>query len=152
VVPHRIVGAAVVRRAGRVLIARRPEGKLLGGMWEFPGGKRERGESLVVCVQREVKEELGIRVAVGEELGVFTHAYTHFRVTVHAYACSLQRGQPVAREHTAIRWVGPARLGEFAMGKVDRQIARTLQQAIGPKGAGVSEPGGPAVRRKRRRS
>jgi A/G-specific adenine glycosylase len=121
-------------------------------MWEFPGGKRESGEALVVCVQRELKEELGIGVAVGAKLGVFTHAYTHFRVTVHAYACSLKHGRPVAREHTAIRWVGPARLGEFAMGKVDRQIARTLQEVIGPEGAGVTGPGGPAVRRKRRRS
>jgi len=151
-VPHRIVGAAVVRRAGRVLIARRPEGKLLGGMWEFPGGKRESGESLVVCVQREVKEELGIGVAVGAKLGVFTHAYSHYRVTVHAYTCSLKRGRPVAREHTAFRWVRPARLDEFAMGKVDRQIARTLQQALGPEGAGVAGTDGPAVRRKRRRS
>ncbi len=151
-VPHRIVAAAVVRRAGRVLIARRPEGKLLGGMWEFPGGKRESGESLVACVQREVKEELGIGVAVAAKLGVFTHAYSHYRVTVHAYACSLKRGRPVAREHTAIRWVRPESLGEFAMGKVDRQIARTLQEAIGPERAGVAGPAGPAVRRKRRRS
>ncbi len=151
-IPHRIVGAAVVRRAGRVLIARRPEGKLLGGMWEFPGGKRESGESLVGCVQRELKEELGIGAAVGAKLGVFTHAYTHFRVTVHAYACSVKRGKPVAREHTAIRWVRPVRLTEFPMGKVDRQIARAFQETIATEHARMAGPRGPALRKERRRS
>src|SRR3972149_3144610 len=63
--PHREVPAAVIRRRGKVLIARRPEGKLLGGLWEFPGGKRERGESLEACLRRELREELGVAVRVG---------------------------------------------------------------------------------------
>ena len=128
-IPHRIVGAAVLRSRGKVLIARRPEGRLLGGLWEFPGGKRERGESLAACVRRELKEELGITVSVGARLGVFEHAYTHYRVTVHAYECSARRGRPVAREHSAVRWVRPEQLEEFPMGKVDRAIARNLQSA-----------------------
>jgi A/G-specific adenine glycosylase len=129
--PHRLVGAAVLRHQGKVLIARRPEGGLLGGLWDFPGGKCERGESLADCVRRELKEELGITVRVGGNVGVFHHAYTHYRVTVCAYECDLQRGRPRAREHSAIRWVRPARLGEFPMGKVDRAIARALQLASG---------------------
>jgi len=137
-VPHRIVGAAVLRSRGRVLIARRPEGRLLGGLWEFPGGKRERGESLAACVRRELKEELGITVTVGARVGVFRHAYTHYRVTVHAYACELKGGRPVARVHSAIRWVGLERLGEFPMGKVDRAIARNLQSADEARRAGAS--------------
>lgn len=147
-IPHRIVGAAVVHRSSRVLIARRPEGKLLGGLWEFPGGKRQGGESLVGCVQRELKEELGIVAAVGARLGIFTHAYTHFRVTVHAYACSVKRGRPVAREHTALRWVRPESLSEFPMGKVDRQIARVLQGLTVAEHAGTTLPGGRAARKK----
>jgi A/G-specific adenine glycosylase len=126
-VPHWSVGAAVLRRGGKVLIARRAEGGLLGGLWEFPGGKCERGESLAACVQRELKEELGIAVKAGAQRGVFKHAYTHYRVTVHAYACELRRGRPRAREHSAIRWVRPEQLHEFPMGKVDRAIARSLQ-------------------------
>jgi A/G-specific adenine glycosylase len=125
--PHRTVGAAVIRRKGRVLIARRPEGLLLGGLWEFPGGKRERGESLAACVRRELKEELGVTVTVGARVGVFRHAYTHYRVTVHAHECDLVRGRPVARVHSAVRWVRPEQLHEFPMGKVDRAIARALQ-------------------------
>jgi A/G-specific adenine glycosylase len=126
-VPHQIVGAAVLRSKGKVLIARRPEGRLLGGLWEFPGGKREGNESLAACVRRELNEELGITVKVGAQLGVFRHAYTHYRVTVHAYACELRRGRPRTREHSAVRWVRPEDLGEFPMGKVDRAIARNLQ-------------------------
>jgi A/G-specific adenine glycosylase len=145
-VPHRVVGAAVLRSRGKVLIARRLEGRLLGGLWEFPGGKRERGESLAACVRRELKEELGITVGVGARLGVFRHAYTHYRVTVHAYECSARRGRPVARVHSAVRWVRPEQLGEFPMGKVDRAIARKLQSAdqaglAGPEGNGLRQAG-----------
>ena len=127
-VPHWSVGAAVLRRKGAVLIARRPEGHLLGGLWEFPGGKRERGESLAACVRRELKEELGITVKVGQPLGTFSTAYTHYAVTVHAYACRLASGRLRAREHSAIRWVGPDDLAKFPMGKVDRSIASLLQE------------------------
>jgi A/G-specific adenine glycosylase len=126
-VPHRIVCAAVLRSKGRVLIARRPEGRLLGGLWEFPGGKRERGESLAACLKRELMEELGIAVRLGARLGTYRQAYTHYTVTVHAYACGLGRGRPRALEHSAIRWVRPEELTEFPMGKVDRAIAQSLQ-------------------------
>ena len=140
-IPHRLVAAAVLRRGGRVLIARRPEGKLLGGLWEFPGGKREARESLKDCLRRELMEELAIRVTVGERLGTFHHAYSHYRVSVHAFACSLRRGEPKALEHSQIRWVYPGRLTAYPMGKVDRLIARAIQwKATAPahKKAGAS--------------
>jgi A/G-specific adenine glycosylase len=129
--PHREVAAAVLRRRGRVLIGRRPEGKLLGGLWEFPGGKREARESLKDCLRRELFEELGIRVTVNDPVGTFDHAYTHYRVTVHAYSCALQRGEPKALEHSLIRWVYPGRLDAYPMGKVDRLIARVIQHKTG---------------------
>lgn len=131
--PLRQVAAAVLRRNGRVLIARRPEGKLLGGLWEFPGGTREPGESLDACLRRELQEELGITVRVGESLGAFQHAYTHFRVTVTAFECELRRGTPQALEHTRLLWIAPGRLGSYPMGKVDRAIARRLQTSGGDR-------------------
>lgn len=109
-VPHRHIGVGVVWKAGRVLIARRPESGLLGGLWEFPGGKRRRGESLPECVRREVREELEIRVAVEAPLVRVPHRYSHFAVTLHAYTCRWVSGRPVARGCTAFRWVRPREL------------------------------------------
>lgn len=125
-VPRRIATAGVIRRAGRVLIGRRPHGSLLGGLWEFPGGKCAPSESAAACLRRELREELGVGVRVGEPLGIFRHAYTHFQVTVHAFECALVGGEPEAREHTALRWVHPARLGEYPMGSVARRIGRAV--------------------------
>jgi A/G-specific adenine glycosylase len=111
---------------GRVLIAQRPQDGLLGGMWEFPGGKRENGEALEVCLRREIREELGVQIKVGNELGVFQHAYTHFRVTLHAFACTLSKGKPKTIIPDRLKWVTPDALKDYQMGKLDRQISRTL--------------------------
>jgi A/G-specific adenine glycosylase len=125
-IPHITAAAAVLRRGERVLIGRRPEGVLLGGLWEFPGGRLEPEESLESCLRREICEEIGVEVEVGVSLGAFNHAYTHFRVTVHAFECKLIRGDPQAIEHSEVRWVSPERLREYPMGKIDRAIAHTI--------------------------
>ena len=126
-IPHHTVTAAVIQRAGRLLITRRPQGGLLGGMWEFPGGKCQPGEDLVTCLQREIQEELAVRVAVGEPLGLYNHAYTHFRVTLHAFHCALSNGaEPAAVQVDDLRWVTPGELADYPMGKIDRMIAEFL--------------------------
>jgi A/G-specific adenine glycosylase len=125
-IPHHTVTAAVIRRGGEVLIAQRPQRGLLGGMWEFPGGKQEPGEDLPACLRREIFEELGAEIEVGEPFGIFQHAYTHFRVTLHAYLCTLNGDQPRPKEHTDLRWVALAELVGFPMGKIDRQISNKL--------------------------
>jgi A/G-specific adenine glycosylase len=124
--PHHTVTAAIIQRNGQVLIAQRPQNGLLGGLWEFPGGKQEPGEDLVACLRREIEEELGVAVRVDSPLGVYKHAYTHFRVTLHAFRCVLHDGDPQPKEHRAVRWVSFAELSEYPMGKIDRQIADTL--------------------------
>lgn len=125
--PHHTVTAAIIQKDEAVLIAQRPAEGLLGGLWEFPGGKLRPGEDLAQCLQREIREELGVLVRVGALLGVYQHAYTHFRVTLHAFQCTLQNGgQPQALEHSALCWVTPAELGNYPMGKIDRQIAGQL--------------------------
>jgi A/G-specific adenine glycosylase len=131
-IPSRVVVAGVLRRNGRVLIGRRPEGKLLGGLWEFPGGKTERGETHEACLEREMREELAIVVSPGAEIGTFDHAYTHFRVRVHALECRLIRGRPRALEHSELRWARPQELQAFPMGKVDRGIARVIAEDAKP--------------------
>jgi len=127
-VPHHTVTAAVIARNEQVLIARRPSSGLLGGMWEFPGGKVEPGETLPDGLRREIQEELGISIEVGDSFGVYQHAYTHFKVTLHAFCCLLRDGEPQALYASEIRWVPPSELGKFPMGKIDRQISRRLNQ------------------------
>jgi len=124
--PHYTVTAAVIQRDGQVLIARRPADGLLGGLWEFPGGKLQPGEDLAACLRREIKEELDAEVAVHGQIGVYNHAYTHFRVTLHAFRCSLERGEPRNLEHAALAWAPPDALEAYPMGKIDRAIATRL--------------------------
>ncbi len=126
-IPHYNVAAAVIRRNGAVLLGQRPPEGLLGGLWEFPGGKQEVGETLTECLQREIAEELGVSIHVGQHIGSYRHAYTHFQVTLHAYACRLvEEAEPQPREHSDLRWVQLAELERFPMGKLDRLIATTL--------------------------
>jgi A/G-specific adenine glycosylase len=127
-IPHYIVTAAVICRDHRFLITQRPPDGLLGGLWEFPGGKVQPGEDLAECLQREICEELGVAVNVQDRMGVYRHAYTHFRVTLHAFRCTLHNGTtPLPRQVNDLRWVTPIDLSGFPMGKIDRQIARELQ-------------------------
>jgi A/G-specific adenine glycosylase len=131
-VPHLTVTAAVIVRQDCILITQRPPDGLLGGLWEFPGGKLQGGEDLPACLEREICEELGISIQVGEPLGVYSHAYTHFRVTLHAYCCRLvNEQQPRPLQVQDLRWVLPAELPSFPMGKIDRQIATRLLEMTG---------------------
>ena len=126
-IPHYIVTAAVICRNHQFLITQRPPDGLLGGLWEFPGGKLQPGEDLTECLQREICEELGVRVNVQDQMGVYRHAYTHFRVTLHAFRCTLNNGTtPLPRQVNDLRWVMPTDLPGFPMGKIDRLIAREL--------------------------
>jgi A/G-specific adenine glycosylase len=126
-IPHFTVTAAILRRDGKILLAKRPSKGLLGGMWEFPGGKVEQGESLEACLAREIREELGAEIRVGEAFGIYQHAYSHFRITLHAFKCELTNGEPRPVESAGLAWVIPAELEKYPMGKVDRMIAECLQ-------------------------
>ena len=127
--PHYLVTAAVIQRDHQVLIAQRPDQGLLGGLWEFPGGKQQPDEDLVACLKREIGEELGAEIEVDEKVGIYKHAYTHYRLTLHAYYCKLHNGtQPQPVQVQALRWVQLAELEEYPMGKIDRQISRDLLQ------------------------
>jgi A/G-specific adenine glycosylase len=120
--PHYNVTAAVIRHRGRLLIAQRPLGGMLGGLWEFPGGKVERGESLEGCLRREIREELGIEIEVGARVTQMEHAYTHFRITLHAFECKLVSGRPRAIQVADWRWARFKELGNFAFAVTDQRI------------------------------
>jgi mutator protein MutT len=127
-VPHKIIGVAVIwNDAGQILIDRRKPGGKMGGLWEFPGGKVEPGESIETCVAREVQEELGIQIAVGESLMTIDHDYTEFTLTLHVHHCRHLGGEPQTIECDEIRWVMPAELGQFTFPAANDVIIQALQ-------------------------
>ena len=125
--PHYDIAAGVIWRGKEMLIAQRPPDGLLGGLWEFPGGKREPGESLEECLRREVQEELAIAVRVGALLTSVEHAYTHFRITLHAFHCQYLSGEPQCMACTGWRWVTVAELDDYAFPAANRKIIERLQ-------------------------
>jgi A/G-specific adenine glycosylase len=134
-VPHVTVAAAILTRPvpgweGKVLIQRRPENGLLGGLWEFPGGKQEDGESLEEALARELREELAVEVCVGEFFGAYKHAFTHLAVTLHAFRCTLTSGEPQPLAASQLAWADMAALGDYPMGKIDRRISDQLNPIL----------------------
>ena len=127
-VPHIVVGAAVtVNRKGEVLIAQRKQNDMLGGLWEFPGGKQEADETIEECIARELKEELGINISVGEFFMTVKHAYSHFTMTMHVYRTKIVSGRPRAIDCADYKWVKVPMLGKFAYSKADLQVVAKLQ-------------------------
>jgi len=125
--PFHTVAVGVIYRSGRILIdKRKPEG-LLGGLWEFPGGKKRRGESLEAALRREVREELAITVRVGRLLAVVDHAYSHFRVRIHAFECAYVSGTPRCLACADFKWVRPGDLGRYAFPAANKKIIETLR-------------------------
>jgi A/G-specific adenine glycosylase len=134
-VPHKHVGAGVVVDGrGRFLIAQRKDTSMLGGLWEFPGGTQEAGETIPQCIARELQEELGIGVEVGEHVVTVRHAFSHFTMDLHAHRCRLVRGRPRAIHCAAFRWEPLAGLRKHAYGKADLRIIEVLEKG-GRQGA-----------------
>jgi 8-oxo-dGTP diphosphatase len=112
---------------GRYLITRRAVGSHLAGLWEFPGGKREVGESLEECLRRELSEELGADFTVGERVETVTWQYPEKTIVLHFFRCRLRSGAIDPRECQAHAWVEPARLGEYAFPPADRELIARLR-------------------------
>jgi A/G-specific adenine glycosylase len=126
--PHKVIGVAVIwNDQDQLLIDRRkPEG-LLGGLWEFPGGKVEPGETIEACIQREIQEELGIEISVGDRLTVVDHTYSHFRVTLNVHHCRYIAGEPQTIECDEIRWVTVQELDQYPFPKANLHIIDALK-------------------------
>jgi 8-oxo-dGTP diphosphatase len=127
-----VVACALIDADGRVLIAQRPEGKGMAGLWEFPGGKIETGERPEDCLIRELKEELGI--AVKEAcLAPFTfasHSYETLHLLMPLYLCRRWEGTPSPLEHTALKWVKPRELPQYPMPPADIPLVPMLRDLL----------------------
>ena len=118
---------AVIERRGRVLICRRRRGGFLGGYWEFPGGKRDPGESWEACLRRELREELGVSVAGVRPLCRLRHRYPGRPVFVfQVFRCRIARGRPRPLSASALRWVAPERLARYRFPPANRGLLARL--------------------------
>lgn len=127
--------AAAIRRNGRYLLGKRPPGGLLGGLWEFPGGKVQPGETHMQALARELREELGIRARINELVASVPHAYTHFKITLHLYRAALLSGRVQARFHREIKWVFPSQFYRYAFPGAVRKILQRIEVEDGKKGS-----------------
>lgn len=127
-VPHHDIAVGLVFEDDRLLIQRRPDDGLLGGLWEFPGGKHEDGESLEQTCRRELREELGIDVEVEEPFYTLSHAYSHFKITLHAFRCRIRDGRPHGQEGQPVRWVDHEELEDYAFPRANRRLIEELER------------------------
>lgn len=119
------VSAAVIKREGKVLIARRASGPR-AGLWEFPGGKKEENESLESCLAREIREELGLEITVKRPFMTVEHTYPDICVRLHCFFCGTEQAPGELTAHHEIKWVSPGELAEFRFPEADQLVAEKL--------------------------
>jgi 8-oxo-dGTP diphosphatase len=127
-----VAAVALIDRDGRVLLARRPEGKAMAGLWEFPGGKLKDGETPEAALVRELEEELGLdtKQSCLAPLAFASHRYEDFHLLMPLYACRVWQGTPRPREGQALAWVRPERLGDYAMPPADAPLVAQLRDLL----------------------
>jgi len=149
-VPHHRIAVGIVEHEGRVLIARRGEDQMLGGLWEFPGGKRETGERLEQTVRRELREEVNLDVRIVRRLCTIRHAYSHFRITLTAFLCTPAEAPAAARCDRPMAWVSWERLADYPFPKANHKVLQALdrqrrplapREAAAPRSAACSHRG-----------
>ncbi len=121
------VSAALIFRDGQLLITQRHANSHLGGLWEFPGGKREAGETFEQCLVREIREELGVEISVGKLFEEITHDYPEKSVHLKFFICKILSGEPQPLDCAAVKWVGQNELMQFAFPAADAQLLERLK-------------------------
>jgi len=122
------VAAGLIYQDGRYLIARRKPGVHLGGFWEFPGGKREPGETMEECLRRELFEELNVRIDVPMLFRLIRHQYREQAVEIHFYRCIIEKGEPRPVDSAELRWVSSQELSSYRFPPANQPIIEALQQ------------------------
>ena len=122
--------AAIIRRDDLILITKRPDNVHLAGLWEFPGGKVESGESLEAALHREIREELGVEITVDREFFSVAHEYSDKSVHLHFFDCTILRGEPQPLEVADLRWVKTGELVDFEFPPADVELIRRLRSGL----------------------
>lgn len=127
-----VAACALTDPDGRVLLAQRPEGKALAGLWEFPGGKIEPGESPEMCLVRELAEELGVDTweSCLAPLTFASHRYDEFHLLMPLYVCRRWSGTAMGREGQALAWVKPLEMKDYPMPPADRPLIAALRDLL----------------------
>ena len=125
-VPHIEVGVGIIWRRGRILLCQRRADAMLGGLWEFPGGKRHPDETIQECIRRELKEECDLNLTVGDHLIDVTHTYSHLRVTLRCYHCQAGRGRVRLLGCADARWVRPQQIVDYPLPAADVRVLEAL--------------------------
>ena len=120
------VAAGLIFRNGKLLITQRPKGSHLAGLWEFPGGKCEHGETLLECLQREIFEELGVAVNVRTCVETLEHDYPGKTVRLSFFLCELAVGEPEGKEGQSITWISPGQLRNYSFPEADAKLLQKL--------------------------
>ena len=124
--PHYQVTAGIIKDENRLLISQRMDNDHLGGLWEFPGGKLEQGESLEECLIREVLEELNIQISIQKYLFEVEHHYKNKTITLHIFLCCHQNGTPECREVQNWKWIDFSDISDYQFPDADEEVIRRL--------------------------
>jgi len=127
--PPIVVAAAIIQQEDMILLARRKPGSHLGGLWEFPGGKKELGEALEDCLRREVQEELGVEISDPQPFHALRHQYLEKEVELYFYTCSIIQGVPQALECAEIVWVHKHELISYEFPPADIPVLHKIIQS-----------------------
>ena len=126
--PHIDVAAGLIWSNGRLLISKRPKGTHREGYWEFPGGKRKLNETIQECLEREIREELGITVEVGRCIMAVPHEYELKKITLYLFNCLSSSGRPKALESQEIQWAKPGELGRYQFSPPDQKALKFIDE------------------------
>jgi len=126
--PHYQVTAAIIVGDGKILITQRPYHDAFGGLWEFPGGKQEQGESLEQCLVREIYEELAVTIQIHEHLFSITHRYEKVKISLHFYLCTIRDGTPTCKEVQDWKWVDFSEMNRYEFTEADREVIEKLRE------------------------